>query len=549
MPAIIKTAAAFLVKWGGRAGIAALVVSEANRAYQASKPQIDQSFTEAAKAGMTKEDLQKLVAATTYDQVEQQGKEPEDFWAGLSPKEKEALQFSPASLQGDIGRTKFLGLSSALLFIGSLAAGGYAAKVGIPIALSTVAKLRAGRVAGLSSMQLMAIFEEGKLLGLAKVWVPGFIAGIAGAAGWLTMSMTNNLNDATLWGRIFLGQAADDFEKVQTQKSGTIKSASGGSSFAATPRTIIRMVEEKEPAQFIGTLFSSKLGNMLSFDRHVDTEITNEADLVEDVKINLNKWLATLPGRLGYSIVIRKDPVDHTGVKQSGLWATLTTHFTRLSGPIQPIDTILLGPVTPRTRLELTKAIKTIETQIPELLSAQTVREIEIPSGSVDIFDEVGERVTLATPQPLAVATVEPPAPPPIETPGPTEEQLKARITPVAVAVRFPLDGIFKAVGDFGQGLYKRDGNTLHDIDLLNTLLDDDRGKFGNAGGQAVEALRILKTTYNIDWDMLPQFNIGDLQHDRTLDPTLKQSHATFSEWLSIGTNKPANQREEVLNA
>ena len=206
---------------------------------------------------------------------------------------------------------------------------------------------------------------------------------------------------------------------------------------ALVRKTIIRMVEQKEPEQFIGTLFSAKLGDVKSFSRVVDDEITDQKDLEEDIKLNLNAWLATLPGRLGYSVIIRKDPVDHAGVKQSGIWATLTLHFTRLSGPIQPIDTILLGPVSPATRLKLTKTIKTIESHIPDMISGQEIIQVEVPGGSVDIFDTAGERVDMAAPRvPAATAPVVTPPTKKTEAEKEVEFQEAVRLEAARIAAR-----------------------------------------------------------------------------------------------------------------
>lgn len=403
MPVLLVTALRTGLTWLGRIGIAAFAVNEVAKLTTDEKATITEGTRQATAAGVTGRDYAKLVAGTTYDQVEQDGKEPDDFWAGLSETEKTALQFSPETLRQDMGRTKFLGLTSALMFVGALASGGFAAAKGIPILLRTLAKVAEARKAGANALTLMTIFEEGKIAGLAAVWVPAFIAGIASAGGWLTSTMTNNLNDATLWGRIFLGQAADDFVSAQEQIARGERPTPSGVGLLAPRKTIIRMTEEKKPEQFIGTLFSAKLGDMKSFDRMVTDEINDENELREDVKIGLNRWLTTLPGRLGYSVVIRKDPVDEFGVKQSGIWATLTLHITRLNGPIQPIDTILLGPVSPATRLILSKVTKVIEGEIPDMLAAQEVQQITIPSGAVDIFDVEGERIDLA---PKAVVKV-----------------------------------------------------------------------------------------------------------------------------------------------
>lgn len=486
MPALIAALRVGMT-WLGRAGIAIWAVDTAFKLTQKDEAYVLQSTEEAKAAGVSEQDYAKLVAGTKYDQIEQEGGSPDDFWAGLPEGAKEKLQFSPESLRQDIGRTKFLGLTSALMFAAALTAGGVAAFRGIPITLKTLASLAAARKANATAATMANIFNEGRIAGLAKVWVPGFLAGIATAAGWLSASMVNNLNDATLWGRIFLGQAADDFEKQQDKLKQVEAGGSVGGSAPLQAKTIIKIVEEKKPEQFIGTLFSSKLGKLEDFNRHVDDEITSEADLIADVKINLNRWLASLPGRMGYSVVIRKDPVDSSGVKQSGNWVTLTTHFTRLSGPIQPIDTILLGPVSPVTRLKLSKVIKTIENTIPGILTGQEIRQVEIPNGSVDIFDTDGERVDLsqprvkntkssslpqATPQPLATNNALPPetAIPKLKTPA--ELLQLAKDNPPAPIEGFVNTGsTFVERDGFHGTIYKVAGGELLTYDAVNDLV------------------------------------------------------------------------------
>lgn len=549
MPAILLNVGRIAVTWIGRLGIAAFGINEINKLYDEHKGYIDNSTNEARKAGMDDAEYQKIVAATTYDTVEQNGGNPEDFWAGLSPAEKEALRFSPTSLQSDIGRTKFLGLSSALLFVGALVAGGVAGVRGIPILLSTLGKLRGARAAGATALELMTIIEEGKILGIAKVWVPGLIAGIASAGGWLTSGMTNNLNDATLWGRIFLGQAAEDFEKAQKATPTKVAGSATNLTAEQQPRTIIRMVEEKQPEQFIGTLFSAKLGDARSFERHIDTEITDEADLLEDVKLNLTRWLQSLPGRLGYSIIIRKDPVDEWGVKQSGTWATLTLHTTRLSGPIQPIDTILLGPVSPMTRLKLSKTLTTVEAQIPGLISGQQVREIQIPSGTVDIFDATGARVDMGSVKNAEQTVAQAAAATQKTIYEPTAAQMAARLNPTAVSVRYPLDGIYRAHDGYGAELYKRYQNVIYAVDLPEALIGANRAQYGNSGGQAAEAVRRMASQYGIDYQALPGFNLADLQTDATLNRSAGRTYTNWAQWYAIGVNTPANVRMATLNA
>lgn len=379
--------------WLGRAAVGLFAVNEVKRFTAEQETTINNSMQQAQAAGMTESELKQLVAATTYDQVESAGKSPDDFWAGLSQSEKDALQFSPESLRRSMDRTKFGGIGGALLFVGALAAAGLGAVRGIPVVLKTLGKLATARNAGASPAMLQTIIEEGKLLGVSKVWVPGITAGILTAGGYYVSGLTNNMNDADLWGRIFLGQAADDYAKAATKTGGGTSSSSGGLTLDSQPRTIIRIVNETKPTQFVGTLFSAKLGKAEDFERKLDDEITDMEDLKTDVKLNVNKWLKSLPGRMGYSIVIRKDPVDEFGAQQSGVWATATLHITQLSGKIMPIDTILLGPVNPAVRLELAKQTKTIETNIEDLISSAAIKEFDIPAGIMDIFGTNGEKL------------------------------------------------------------------------------------------------------------------------------------------------------------
>lgn len=375
--------------WLGRIGTAAFAINEIRKFTANHKEGLAAADAEASNAGMTEDEKKKLAAAGTYEQVEKDGEDPEDFWAGLTESEKEALQFSPTSLKSDMQRTKFLGFTSAFLFIAAAVATGVAAFRGLPVGLNTIMRVGEARAKGASALQIATILDEGKLIGIGKVWVPMIVAGLASAGGWLTSSMTNNLNDASLWGRIFLGQAADDYNSAKEQLS------KGGGSYNG-PRTTIRIVTDAKPQQFIGTLFSAKLGSVDSFERQVDDEITSMDDLTEDVKINLNRWLASLPNRMGYSVRIQKDPIDEYGTQQSGVWATLVIFITHISGKISPIDTILLGPVQPKVRLEIQKTSKSIENDIQGFINATEVREIQVPSGAVDIFTPSGERTTLS---------------------------------------------------------------------------------------------------------------------------------------------------------
>jgi len=385
-----------VITWLGRLGMVAFTVNEVRKFLGPNEQYVQESLAKAEEGGISDEEQKKIRAATVYEQIEDGGKSPDEFWGSLTQAQQQELKFSPQSLRESMRRTSFLGTAATLLWIAAGVAAGIAAFRGLPVSLQGLSKIAAIPKTAKNATMISNELQLMKTAILNKTWVPGTAAGIATAGGWLTSSMVNNLNDPLLWGRIFLDQAHQDVQKAAQQQ---IKGASGGGTAVATvdaPRTIIRMVQEHKPQQFIGTLFSSKLGSAASFDRVLDDKITDMDDLREDAKLNLNKWLASLPGRLGYSVVIRKDPVDETGSQQSGIWATLTLFITHISGKTTPIDTILLGPVEPQVRLELQKQSKTIETEIADMLKVAEVREFLVPTGAVDIFSATGERITPA---------------------------------------------------------------------------------------------------------------------------------------------------------
>ena len=413
MFAAILPALAVIATWAGRIGMVLFAVDMVKNLTSGQKETMTAHSTAAASSGLPEDEQKKLVAATMYEQIEKKGKNPDDFWNGLTDQEKGVLKYSPDTVRSAMDRTSFLGTAQTVLWVAAAAAVGYGAFKGIPIVSKGLGQLIAARQRGAGATELLTFIEQTKMGILQKVWVPGTVATIAAGGGWLTGALANNMNDAFLWGPTFLDQAAADVEKASKNKGASSGGSGGGFTSSDSPRTIIRMVNESKPKQFLGTLFSLKLGKMEHFDRKLDDEITDKQDLEADVKLALARWLKTLPGRLGASISIRKEPVDEFGAKQSGIWATMTLFIQQLSGTIMPIDTLLLGPVDPVIELELLKSTKTFEVQLPEILSAEEVREIEIPDGNVDIFNKAGDRVFPGG------GTTPAPTPTPTQTPAP----------------------------------------------------------------------------------------------------------------------------------
>lgn len=372
--------------WLGRIGLAAFGVNEIYKLSAGDKELLEKSAQEASAVGMTEDEHKKLIAATTYEQVEKAGKEPEDFWAGLTPEEQHLLKFSPTTLKNDMERTKFLGITSALLFAGSLVLGGAAAVRGIPILLKTLGKLADARAAGKTALELVTIIEEGKVLGLAKVWVPGFLAGIAGAGGWIVSGMTNNLNDATLWGRINLQQAEADFEKAQ-------KLASGGG-YAQTPKTRVAEYKTAKPKLFTGILYNGQVGRFNQFVRSVDDEITGDEDLKADVETNLVRYISKIPDNLSYSIQIKNSPTDELGIPRSGTWCTLSIYLTNQFHKRVFIDEVLLGPVDPYIYYPESQKVEQLQYEIPKLVKFDNVHPIDTYRGQERIVSTTGDIIT-----------------------------------------------------------------------------------------------------------------------------------------------------------
>lgn len=340
--------------------------------------------------GMSNDEAEYVAGAATYGLLEKFGVNPQEWKFAVSPLDLKSLKYGPEEYENArrfyATWTDVAQISLLVASLGALATGGIAAFLAGSTLKTALTAIRAGR--GLGAMA--EIWNIAKFKGIKWLAIPSAITAIGGAVAMFANSQLSTTGD--LVGYLQQGVARGAEAEANAAAGGT-GTGSGGSEL---PKTIIRMVTEHKPQQFIGTLFSSKLGSAEQFERVLDDKITDMNDLEADAKLNLNKWLASLPNRMGYSIVIRKDPVDEYGAQQSGVWATLTMFMTHISGKTTPIDTILLGPVEPQVRLELQRQTKTVENHLSGFIEAATVKEIQIPSGSVDIFNAKNERVGLS---------------------------------------------------------------------------------------------------------------------------------------------------------
>ena len=172
--------------WLSRIGLAAFALNEITKLTGVQKQTMTDATKEAEAAGISEDEQKKLIAATTYEQLEKAGQDPDDFWQGLSPAEQEGLKFSPSVVREAMGRTSFLGTAQTVLWVAAGVAAGIAAFRGMPIVSNGLGALAADRAAGASATRLLTRIEETKMGILQKVWVPGFLAALAAGGGWLT---------------------------------------------------------------------------------------------------------------------------------------------------------------------------------------------------------------------------------------------------------------------------------------------------------------------------------------------------------------------------
>ena len=95
----------------------------------------------------------------------------------------------------------------------------------------------------------------------------------------------------------------------------------------------------------------------------------------------------------------------------------------------------------------------------------------------------------------------------------PTQDQLNNRLNPQSFDIANPTgDGLFRIQGDFGTQLFRKSGNNIENINLIDSMLSPtEKATYGDTGGQAREAINRLSKNYGIDYNSLNAFNAGDL--------------------------------------
>ncbi|MBI4135072.1 MAG: SH3 domain-containing protein [Candidatus Sungbacteria bacterium] len=312
------------------------------------------------------------------------------------------------------------------------------------------------------------------------LWLPGLIQQFWDQ-GVFAPEQANSIMEA--WGLPFRWDISE-VRKTQTELEAIrleekLTGAIAGA-FAQVPKTRITMAKTTKPTLFLGTLFSQRVKATAAFERGTSDQIDSKEELQSDAQTELNRWLATLPSRLIYTINTALNPFDENGIKQSGTWATMTLLIRSIGGKTTPIDTILLGPVDPIVYYPKSQEVQTIQRELPKLLTAEEIAKVELPSGDLSQVDKSGNIVpiTLAPSRPapsadFPVATSqfaapigpEPAARAPVAAPAPSvpvaaagaaapprfagfEEQQRAAAAAIPAAPATPATGraIFKTV-------------------------------------------------------------------------------------------------------
>lgn len=177
------------------------------------------------------------------------------------------------------------------------------------------------------------------------------------------------------------------------------------------PRIIIRMAETSKPQLFTGILFAAPLSKPEAFNRVLDDEITDLADLQNDLKLNLANWVKGLAGRTSVALSVRNNPIISQSEKLSGTWLVASLSYGLVDGGRAFLDTIPLGPINPVKYMPKVSEVKTLENQIFAEFRPETVKELVIPPSALQALTKEGEIVPIlpdkGVMQPVVIQTIE----------------------------------------------------------------------------------------------------------------------------------------------
>jgi len=324
---------------------------------------------------------------------------------------------------------------------------------------------------------------------------------------------------------------------------------------------------------FVGVVAQGVVQSTTPFIARPNDLIEDIGELQDAAQNNLAAVVAALPGSLVYEIKVVPTITTRDGFTQRGKtqqirvgtfasgkpkYRTIVNKFAVLSvfvvndrGARTKLRTITLGPVDSLRFQPTTADLENTE---------KAVKRDLISNDSAVVGDAV---VVSGSPQPTTAITPSASVGGLVSTGGtfgPTDAQLAARLSPTPVTVQYPTAGMFRAVGNIGDQILRRVGNRIYVFNLFSLIKPEEGARIGNAGAQAREAGVRLRAQTGIEWERLPQYNLGDLSTDPSVEPSGPQPReggplpfirpvTTLAEFLALGPSVAAGSQSAVLNA
>ena len=346
-----------------------------------------------------------LASTTIFATIEKSGLNPFNWFPSLPIGEQTKVRYGVTEYNQAI---KFFNdwstIQKAFFIIGVL--GAIATIIlGIGPALEALALARVALLAGQGLQVAANAYNLGKLFALPRLLIPGLVSAVAWVGGLFASLQLSGTGDLLTYIRQNLAKSEENIDKLKLEAEKASAGTLGKSLFPPrSPVTRITMAKTSKPTLFLGTLFSSRVKSVDAYERGTADQIDNKEELQSDAQTELNRWLKTLPGRLIYTIAVSINPFDENGVKQTGTWATLGLGIRNLGGKFTPLDTILLGPVDPLVYYPKTQEVMTVQQELPKLLTAEEIAEVQLPTGDFKLVDKAGNIV----PSPIGAPALAP---------------------------------------------------------------------------------------------------------------------------------------------
>ena len=355
-------------------------------------PQIDSYdslVTSLKTEGKLDDDLAHTIASSTlWGFLDKFGIDPNEWQFTISAVERGKVRYGPDEFEE---ARKFFGTWSAVgstaLTMGTIASW-FLGIGGTLIAAQTLRLAATAIRTGKGLKAVSQIIQLGALRGIKILGIPAVIREMAQGVAWFASTQITATGDLGTYLKQGIARA-EEIVAAEERKEAA-RGAGTGMEFIQTPKTRITMTKQSKPALFLGTLFSQRISSQGAFDRVLDDQITSKEELESDAQQNLNRWLASLPARLFYTINVSLNPFDENGIKQTGYWATLSIFARRIAGTTLPIDTILLGPVDPIIYYPKPTETQQIQIELPKKLTAEEIANVEFPAGNFAVVDKSG---------------------------------------------------------------------------------------------------------------------------------------------------------------